>query len=102
MIAASGAKPDPKYPLDGEDLRDVISGKRPPFERTFFWRTFRQGGMRSGKWKFVREGKAEFLFDLSIDEHEQANFAGEQPGKLAELHAQFDTWAASMQQYPKE
>ena len=102
MIAAAGAKPDPKYPLDGEDLREVMSGRRPLFDRTFFWRTYRQGGMRSGKWKYVREGKTESLFDLSIDQHEQANFADDHQSKLADLRGQFDEWSASMRQYAKK
>ena len=64
MIAAAGAKPDAKYPLDGEDLLRVLNSKRPLFDRTFFWRTKRQGATRSGKWKYIREGKNELLFDL--------------------------------------
>lgn len=101
MIAAAGGKPDPNYPLDGEDMREVLAGKRPAHDRTFFWRTFRQGGVRSGKWKYIREGKYETLHDLSTDEREQANFAGSETAKLADLRGQFDSWAAGMQKYPK-
>jgi arylsulfatase A-like enzyme len=102
MISAAGAKPDPKYPLDGEDVTTVLSLKRPLFDRTFYWRTFKQGGMRSGRWKYVREGKTESLYDLAVDEHEQADFAASEATKLADMRAQFDTWAAGMQVYPKE
>jgi arylsulfatase A-like enzyme len=101
MIAAAGAKPDPKYPLDGEDVTAVLNMKRPVFDRTFYWRTFKQGGMRSGKWKYVREDKKEFLYDLSVDEHEQSDFATAEPAKLSELRKQFTTWELGMQKYPK-
>jgi arylsulfatase A-like enzyme len=102
MIAAAGTKPDAAYPLDGDDLKAVLNGKRAVYDRKFFWRTYRQGGMRSGNWKFIREGKNEFLFDLSVDEREQANFAAKETAKLSEMRKGFDDWAAQMQAYPKE
>ncbi|MEQ1765115.1 MAG: sulfatase-like hydrolase/transferase, partial [Pyrinomonadaceae bacterium] len=68
MIAAAGTKPDPNFPLDGEDAIPILIGQHSTIDRTFFWRTKRQGAMRSGKWKYLREGKTEFLFDLSVDE----------------------------------
>jgi arylsulfatase A-like enzyme len=102
MIAAAGARPDPNYPLDGEDVTEVLRSQRPLFDRTFYWRTFKQGGMRSGKWKYIREEKSDFLYDLSADEREQADRAGAQLQTLAEMRAKFDSWASGMQQYPKK
>lgn len=101
MIAAAGAGPDWKYPLDGEDLTTFLKGNRPAFDRTFFWRTKRQGGVRSGKWKYIREGKSEFLYDLSVDEHEQAEFGASEPETLSRLRSGFDKWSSEMQQYSK-
>jgi arylsulfatase A-like enzyme len=100
MIAAAGAKPAATFPLDGDDIKSVIEGRRPLYERTFFWRTRRQGGMRSGNWKYVREGKNESLHDLSIDEREQADFASDQPEQLVRMREGFDKWARDMQNYP--
>lgn len=102
MIAAAGAKPDSAYPLDGDDLRSVIGSKRAKYDRTFFWRTYRQAGMRSGNWKYVREENKEYLHDLSVDEREQANFADAEPIKLADMRMQFEKWASGMQNYPKK
>jgi arylsulfatase A-like enzyme len=99
MIAAAGAKPDPNYPLDGEDLAGVLKGK-PLFDRTFFWRTFKQGAMRSGKWKYIREGKNESLHDLSADDHEQAEFSAVQPQVLSRLRGEFQSWESGMMKYP--
>lgn len=101
MIAAVGSKPDAKFPLDGEDLIEVLKSKRPIFDRTFFWRTYKQGGMRSGKWKYIRESKMELLHDLSVDEHEQANFAEAKPETLNRLRGLFKNWESQMMVYPK-
>lgn len=100
LIAAAGGKPDPKYPLDGENVTDVLKSKRSLFDRTFFWRTWRQGGMRSGKWKYIREEKNEFLYDLSVDEREQADFSASHSQVLAGLRGKFDNWALQMERYP--
>lgn len=100
MIAAAGGNADPGYPLDGEDLIGVLNAQRAIFDRNFFWRTRRQGAMRSGRWKYIREGKAESLHDLSTDEREQANFAEAMPDKLKELRVQFDAWESQMAKYP--
>lgn len=101
MIAAAGAKPAPEYPLDGDDLTSIISDERSQYDRTFFWRTRRQNGMRAGKWKYIREGKNEFLFDLSVDEREQANFAVAESKRLGEMREHVDSWSREMMQYPK-
>lgn len=100
MIVAAGAKPDAAYSLDGEDMRTVVTGVQRKYDRTFFWRTRRQDGMRSGKWKYLREGKNESLHDLYVDEREQADFASDQPGQLAGMRKDFDTWVSDMQKYP--
>jgi arylsulfatase A-like enzyme len=99
MIAAAGAKPDAAYPLDGDDLTTLIGGVRKHYDRKFFWRTYRQGASRSGKWKYLREEKKEYLFDLSIDEREQANFADSEASTLARLRNEFSLWEEQMQQY---
>jgi arylsulfatase A-like enzyme len=101
MLAAAGGKQDSKYPFDGIDLAAVLSGKKTAFDRTFFWRTKRQGAMRSGRWKYIRDDKNEFLYDLDVDEREQANFAESRAKKLASLRTEFKKWEAGMASYPK-
>lgn len=102
MIAAAGAKPDEKYPLDGQDLTGMLKRKAPVPDRKFYWRTQRQGAMRSGKWKFLREGTSEFLFDLSFDEREQADFRSAQPATFGQLKQEFEVWEKQMAIYPTE
>ena len=100
MIAAAGSRADPKYRLDGEELTSILAGQHSTVDRTFFWRTKRQGAMRSGKWKYLREGQAEFLFDLSIDEREQWDFKEQSPDVLKRLRGEFGRWESEMMRYP--
>jgi arylsulfatase A-like enzyme len=100
MVAAAGGRPDPEYPLDGQDVTSFLRGKKAIVDRTFFWRTRRQGAMRDGRWKYFREGKSEFLFDLSIDEHEQANYAETQAEILTRLRNKFGLWESQVSTYP--
>ena len=74
MLALGNAKPDPAYPLDGDDLLPVIRGSQPVYERTFFWRTSIQDAVLKGRWKYLKDGAREFLFDLSVDERSRADF----------------------------
>ncbi|HTH51717.1 MAG TPA: sulfatase-like hydrolase/transferase [Pyrinomonadaceae bacterium] len=101
MIAAGGARPASDYPLDGEDMTDVLRSQRRPFDRTFFWRTYKQGGMRRGKWKYVRDGKTGLLYDLSVDEHEQAELSDAHPDILKDMTGAYERWEADKQRYPK-
>ncbi|HJS51459.1 MAG TPA: sulfatase-like hydrolase/transferase [Pyrinomonadaceae bacterium] len=101
MITAAGARPHPSYPLDGEDIAEILSSRRPTFDRAFFWRTRRQGAMRSEKWKYIREGKNESLHDLSVDEREQADFKDSHPDVLERLRTEFGKWESEMISYPK-
>ncbi len=99
LVAAAGSQPNANYPLDGIDLTTVLSGKQGLPDRKFFWRTKRQGAMRSGKWKYLREGSNEFLFDLSIDEREQADFKSSQASMVRQLRDEFDGWQKEMMSY---
>jgi arylsulfatase A-like enzyme len=100
MVAAAGGKPDKSYPLDGDDLTAVLRSEKPLYDRKFFWRTKNQGAVRSGKWKYVRTGLNESLFDLSFDEREQADFKESDPSLLIRLRGEFDRWQSQMAEYP--
>jgi arylsulfatase A-like enzyme len=101
LLAAAGAKPDPNYPLDGIDLMPIIHSASPrprvsPSPRLLFWRTSRQDAALHGRWKYVKDGDDEYLFDLSVDEHEQANFRGQNPAMFTQLREEFRKWNATV------
>jgi len=96
MLAAAKTDPAARHSLDGIDLLPVIDGRSPVRERTFFWRIYDQDALREGKWKFFRNGEVRRLFDLSIDQHEQADFSQQHPETLQRLTEEFDKWNAQM------
>jgi arylsulfatase A-like enzyme len=117
ILAAAGAKPDPNYPLDGIDLTPLITAAspdprvtpsprprvspspRPPVPaspRLLFWRTSLQDAALHGRWKYVRDGEQEYLFDLLVDEREQANFREQNPDVFTQLRDAFKKWDASV------
>jgi arylsulfatase A-like enzyme len=117
ILAAAGAIPDPNYPLDGIDLMPLITGASPdqrvspaprrpvhpssrrPIRaspRLLFWRSSRQDAVLLGRWKYVRDGEDEYLFDLSNDEREQANFREHNPAMFTQLREEFKKWNATV------
>ena len=98
ILAAAGARPDPNYPLDGIDLLPAIHQSRHPTPDTrhLFWRTSTQDAALHGRWKYVRDGENEYLFDLSVDEREQANFREQNPSMFNQLKDEFKKWDATL------
>jgi arylsulfatase A-like enzyme len=98
LLAMAGAQADPDFPLDGQDLSQVIQGSAPLRPRRLFWRFVgqRQAAVRDGDLKYLRVGKHEYLFDLRRDPRERANLAEAHPGRMDELRQAFATWNAAM------
>lgn len=96
MLALGRAKPDPAYPLDGDDLWPVIRGSQPIYERTFFWRTSIQDAVIKGRWKYLKDGARESLFDLSVDERERADFREQNPTMFTQLKNEFKSWESTV------
>jgi arylsulfatase A-like enzyme len=96
ILAAAETKPAESYPLDGINLLPLMRGANPIQERAFFWRIYDQDAVRKGKWKYYRSGDRRRLFDLSFDQHEQADFAVKNPDTLQRLTAEFDKWNGQM------
>ncbi len=82
--------------LDGIDLLPIIRGTSEVIDRTFFWRIYSQDAVREGKWKYVRDGEVRKLFDLSLDQHEQADFSRKYPEVLQRLMSEFNKWNDQM------
>ena len=96
ILAATETKPAQGYSLDGINLLPLIQAKEDVQDRTFFWRIYDQDAVRQGKWKYVRIGDRRTLFDLSIDQREQADFGVKNPDILERLTAEFDNWNRQM------
>lgn len=96
MLAVGNAKTDPGYPLDGDNLLPVIRGAQPIYERRFFWRTSGQDAALQGDWKYLNDGTQEYLFNLSVDAREQANFRELNPTMFAQLRDEFKKWNSTV------
>ena len=103
LLAAAGARPDPRYPPDGIDLLPILTDDAPARPRRLFWR-FRnaeQAAVRDGDWKYLKLAGREYLFDLARDARERANLREVQPRRFAALKAAFAAWDGGMLPYPE-
>lgn len=74
--------------LDGTNIAPFVLGRGElPLDRTFFWQAPRAKALRQGPWKYVLEGKTEYLFQLEEDPGERRNLAQVESKRLAELKA---------------
>jgi arylsulfatase A-like enzyme len=95
MVALAGGKADSQYPLEGEDLMSVLKGAG-THDRLLFWRLRTQDAARMGKWKYLREGTEEHLFDLSMDPGEKAELKGKHPDVFDRIRSEYKKWNAQM------
>lgn len=112
LLSLSGAKTDPKRPLDGIDLSPVLFGEGSPPDRPLYWASLSNGGgrseaMREGPWKLVVnhpkakagtfENEKVELFRLDEDPGEEADLAPYQPDRTAVMLARLKAWYADTQ-----
>jgi hypothetical protein len=73
-------------------------------KRELFWqyKANNQAAFRDGRWKYLRLGGKEFLFDLGTDEHERANRAAAEPERFEAMKARHAAWSATMLPYPED
>jgi arylsulfatase A-like enzyme len=102
ILAAAGVAAPPERPPDGEDVLPLLAGKKPPRQRTFFWRLprpddkFGQKAVRRGRWKYVLDRETELLFDLEVDVGERRNLAYRHPEIVKELRTTLAEWEAGL------
>ncbi len=97
IASIAGAKP--KNAFDGKDLLPFLTGKEKESDRTFYWRTFqrtKQNAIREGNWKYLKDEKGEYLFDLSSDPGEKNNLKEQQPAKFEVLKEKYEKWESTV------
>ena len=104
FLEAADTTPPREYPLDGQSLLHVLEHPEKIFLRELYWRMLfrRQAAVRSGRWKYLRIGEFEYLFDLETDSRERANLGRREPMQLAEMRRQFAAWEAGMPPIPAD
>jgi len=82
------------HPLEGRSLAPAFTGETIDRE-AIYWEHEGNRAMRKGKWKLVAKGSAGpwELYDMEADRTEMHDLADQQPERLAEMIAQWETWA---------
>ncbi|MGH8021898.1 MAG: arylsulfatase, partial [Opitutaceae bacterium] len=88
-------------PLQGRSLVPVLEGGHEPVhDEPIFWEHQGNAAVRDGRWKLVRaeDGSGDWeLYDMEADRTETRDLAAQQPGRVREMAAQFEAWAARSQ-----
>lgn len=94
-VALAGLPADPK--LDGVNLIPFLERESNGVpHRTLYWRWIAQSAVREGKWKYLRGGQREYLFDLEADREEKQNLAGKHPEIAKRLSAKLTSWSKGL------
>jgi len=100
ILGLAKAKADPKFPLDGIDVSEILAEKKPEVKRTLYWRISQRRNhkaMRDGVWKWIRDEKnEEYLFDVSRDPSEKEDLKTKYPEIFERLKKKYEAWEASM------
>jgi arylsulfatase A-like enzyme len=99
ILSAGGGKAHVNFPLDGIDLMPVLTQKGKLIERTLFWRVTQraqQKAVRIGDWKYLKDEKGEYLFNLKADISEKNDVKEKNPDVLIRLKTALQNWEATM------
>jgi arylsulfatase A-like enzyme len=99
ILAASGAAVPAEASLDGIDILPVLTGEKPPVERTLFWRvmgTRSQRAVRSGDWKLIFDDTRPMLFNVRKDPGERLNLIASKPDVARRLRPLLERWQADV------
>ncbi len=101
ILAAAGAKVHPDFTLDGLDLMPILIGRETNVERTFYWRTFqrnKQKAVRDGNWKYLKDEKGEYLFDVAADPKESNDVKEKCQNIFNTLKEKYSKWEQTVLQ----
>lgn len=104
-VALAGAKLPEGRALEGMNLMPLLSDPAKSTDRKLYWRINRpnrhQVATRDGKWKYLRDGGIEMLFDLDTDVSERHDVQYRHPEVLAQLRERLAAWEAEMDRGPR-
>lgn len=101
ILAVAGTKPDKNFPLDGLNLVPVLTGQKQSSARTFYWRTFQrvqQKALRTGEWKYLKDEKGDYLFNLADDPGEKKDLKEKHQSIFNRLKNMYADWEKTVLQ----
>ena len=83
--------------FDGVNLIPYFTREKttPPHE-FLAWRWVAQSAIREGKWKLLRGGDREYLYNLEVDLEEKHNLAAKHPEIVTRLRTKLSAWAGEL------
>ncbi len=99
ILSAGGVKSNSSVSLDGIDLTPILLGKETNINRTICWRTFqrtKQKAIRMGEWKYLKDEKGEYLFNLATDKEEKNDLKQQQPEIFSSLKNKYTEWESTV------
>ena len=97
LAAACGFTVPAATKLDGFDMLPVLAGKQKSPRKEMFWKRRDSLGARIGRWKYVRMGGREYLFDLATDLGERRDLSKSNPVQFMRMKAAFAAWLKEME-----
>ncbi|MEL6107247.1 MAG: sulfatase-like hydrolase/transferase [Planctomycetota bacterium] len=83
--------------LEGVDLVPYLSGTNTAAPHEYLaWRWAGQSAIREGKWKFLKGGDREYLFDLDADIEEKHSRLKDHPEVASRLRSKLADWATEL------
>jgi arylsulfatase A-like enzyme len=100
ILSLANATVGRKFPLDGIDLTQILTGQQTEVDRTLYWRISQRRqskAVRHGKWKWLQDEKGnEYLFDLVSDPGETKDLKTNFPDVFQKLKKEFAGWEKKM------
>ena len=83
--------------FDGVNLIPFLSGENRAAPHEFLtWRWGGQAAIREGKWKFLKGGDREYLYDLDADIEEKESLLKQHPALASRLRSKLADWATEL------
>ena len=95
ILAAAKAKAEKHFALDGIDLMPFLAGKKNNLPRQLFWRVtqrMQQHALREGDWKYLKDEKGEYLFNLRDDPSEKKDLKANDSTLFTRLKMTYANW----------
>ncbi|MFV1965885.1 MAG: sulfatase-like hydrolase/transferase [Pirellulaceae bacterium] len=96
LLNLVGVDPPAGVELDGFDMMPMLADGQPSPRQEMFWKRRAKEAARVGHWKWIRNERGTYLFDLSKDLSEKKNLVDELPDKAAEMQHHFENWQQRM------
>jgi arylsulfatase A-like enzyme len=99
ILSVAGAEPAKEFPLDGKDMLPVLLKNEKIPNRFFYWRIYqraKQHAIFDGEWKYLKDEKGEYLFNITTDPGEKNDLKAKEPAIINRLKMKYDEWEKSV------